>query len=159
MNDGFGLKGKVEWKLFDKDGNLKDSGGGTNIVSKETKTKAIDALATGTWNNPLESMAVGTGSGHGEETTTIIPATSIVSHVASEATCQGLTISQPSDEQLQAVGTFTAWGCGAVTITEGCLSGHGQASDHLYCYNDDDFNVNISDTNDTLTVTWTLTVS
>lgn len=151
-NDGFKLKGTIEWKVFDKNGNLRDKGKTTNQIQNELFTEAIDAFNSGTFDNPVVAMAVGEGTGQNVADTTLSSITSDV------GTADGLALSQPSAAQLQAVGNFTTWTCGSVTLTEACLSGDSAASDHMYCY-DDSISISIGSASDTLQITWTVDAS
>jgi len=151
MNDGFKLRGTIEWKHFDGIGNLVDSGVIHNQIQDELFQEAIDAFQAGTFDNPLGCMAVGTGTGQDVTDTTL---NSYLSYENSAGSAY--TESQPSAAQSQLVCTFT--GMAANTITEAGMFGGTAHTDHMMCYNDG-LSVSIGGTSDSLEITWTLDAS
>ena len=151
INEGLKFTGILEWKHWDGNNNLINEGIIYNQIQNELFQEAIDALQGGTWDNPVVAMGIGTGTGQNVADTVLA---SIVSDVAGG---EGLTMSQPSATQLQAVGMFTDIR-NTPTITEASLNGDSSASDHMYTYNDG-LSVSIGGTSDTLQITWTVTAS
>ena len=149
MTQNFAFNANIDYKLFDEDGNLKGNWKTHNRTMNELLQEAIDALETGTFNNPAVAVGIGTGDSQNAADTAL---DSIVSHVSG---ADGYTQeSTTSAGNLVVTATFTGI-TGTPTITEAGLCGDSSASDHMYFY-DDNISVAIGGTSDTLQITWTI---
>lgn len=61
MKDSINLKGVVRYKLFDENGNLKQEGQGSNIVTYQGATYFVEQLTSGA-TDKVKLIALGTGS-------------------------------------------------------------------------------------------------
>ena len=139
MKDGFGFKNTVEWKKFDADGILVDSGKEYNQVQTLVKQRVIDALDTGS-TTQIQGMAVGTGTGQG------VGDAALASKASDENT-------NPTDggTSLECVASFTGI---TGTVTEAGLFDSTGCTDDMYFY-DDGLSVALT-SGDTLQITWTV---
>ena len=142
MNDSIDLYGIIEYSLFDKDGNVKDSGVIRNRVQTLVRERIIDALDTGTLGTEIVAMAVGTGTG----------ASVASANLWSKASDEDLTSqTQPTSTTLANVATFRSV---TGTIKEAGLFDDSACTDDMYFYNDS-LNV-VMTSSDSLQITWTI---
>jgi len=142
MNDGLQFKNTVEWKKFDANGNLIDSGIHENQVQTLVKERVIDALDTGTLTSPIAAMAIGTGTGQAVSDAAL----------ASKSSDEDLSSqTQPTATSLENVASFTGV---TGTITEAGLFDASGCADDMYFY-DDSLSVALT-SSDTLQITWTI---
>jgi len=142
INSGIAFEGKIEYTLFDKDGNVKDDGVIKNQVQDLLMQRVIDAIDGGTMT-ALQGMAVGTGTGQA------VTDSALASKASDEDITGGQT--QPTATSLQNVGTFTSI---TGTVTEAGLFDDAACTDDMYCY-DDSLNV-VMTSSDSLQITWTI---
>jgi len=147
INSGIGFEGKIEYILFDEDGNIKDEGVIKNQVQNLLMEEVINAIDTGTMP-ALAGMAVGTYSGSDIG----VASDHLHSKVSDEDITGGQT--QPTAYSLQNVGTFTSI---TGTIVEAGLFDAAGCADDMYCY-DDSLNV-VMTSSDSLQITWTISVT
>lgn len=142
MKDGLGFTNRIDWKKFNADGLLVDSGILENQVQTLVKERVIDALDTGTLTTEIVAMAVGTGTGQN----------AAAAALASKASDENLSSqTQPTATSLQNVASFTAI---TGTITEAGLFDATACTDDMYFYNG---GLSVALTaSDTLQITWTI---
>lgn len=108
MQNVTGLKGVVRYKLYDKEGNLKQEGKGCNIVTTQGDRYFVNRLAENTAAS-IKLMCLGTGSDNVAKADTWVSGP--FSGNGSAATGQG-TVSPATNSgtpaNLQLVGTFAA---------------------------------------------------
>jgi len=126
MNEEMGLTGTIEYKIWDKDGYLKDEGVYHNFIADGLKTLVID-LINGTSVVTVKAMAVGTGA---VQINTDTALTTLVSYANSSGASAAFTHSQPSANCVRYVATFGCDNAAGWTLTEaglfsvdGCASG------------------------------------
>ena len=142
INDGIGFQGKIEYTLFDENGNVKDYGIIHNQVQTLVRERVIDALDTGTFGTEIVAMAVGTGDNQS------VNAAALASKVSDEdLTSQ----TQPTSTTLQNVATFRSI---TGTIKEAGLFDASACTSDMYFYNDS-LNV-VMTSSDSLQITWTI---
>lgn len=144
---GIGFKNNVAWEHYDDKGNLVGCGESHNVTCTYCLNEIIDALSTGTFDNSVGYMAIGTGSGAGAGSSALI------SKVSDE------TLSSETDNgtSLECVATFTCTDVGGWSIGEAGLFGVVTCDSNML-FVDDAISESLSQ-NDTLTITWTITVA
>lgn len=146
FKDGQKIRGKIEYRLFDEDGNLKQI-----HVTENTITNLFDAHIADQLSDQGDAaigyMAVGTGSGQTASSTGL--ATSFARE-ALDSTTQG---TGANDNDVIYITAFIP-GTGTGTLSEaGIMRLDDNASMMAY---DDSFSI-VKGALDTLTVTWTIT--
>ena len=146
MNDGLRFYGRLDYILYDEDGNIKDCGYVKNNVQDLLLTGVIDALDTGTFPTAQPGwMAIGTGDAAGSASS------NLMSKVSNEALTSQ---TQPTSVSLANVATFT--GVNA-TIQEAGLFNVAACTSGMLLYN---HALNVVMTSaDSLQITWTLSVA
>jgi len=147
INDGIGFQGKIEYTLFDENGNVKDYGIIHNQVQTLVRERVIDALDTGTFGTEIVAMAVGYGDQGGTYNGSVGSA-----HLWSKASDEDLTSqTQPTSTTLQNVATFRSI---TGTIKEAGLFDASACADDMYFHNHT-LNV-VMTASDSLQITWTI---
>jgi hypothetical protein len=146
INDKINIKGQVaSWKLFDQDGNLKESGQGPNLITTVGRSQ-ITALLAGTSTTTMTHMAIGSGT-----TAAAVGDTALQTELARVA----FTSATPSSTDVSYVGTFGP-GVGTGTIAEAGLFSAAVGGIML----SRSLSVNLTKSaGDTLEITWTITFS
>ena len=148
LKDGFKAKGRVGIVLKDKDGNVKEERDVTNLVVTEG-TAFIASRMVGTSQNVMNTMKLGTSS-----QTPAAGDTGVVSAASGESE----TISgSASGAVVTYTATFGAIGSGGtVGIREAAIT-NNDASDKCLCRVI--FDVVNKGEDDSMSVTWTVTIS
>ena len=148
LKDGFKAKGRVGIVLRDKDGNVKEERDVTNLVVTEGTT-FIAARMVGTSQNVMNTMKLGTSSQApaAGDTGVVSAATGESETVAASASANVVTYTA----------TFGAIGSGGtVGIKEAAIT-NNDASDKCLCRMI--FDVVNKGEDDSMSVTWTVTIS
>ncbi len=108
MKDATGLKGVVRYKLYDKDGNIKQVGQGCNIVTTQGDRYFVNRLAENTAAS-IKLMALGTGTANVGKADTWVsgPFSGNGSAAIGNGTVSPIT-NAGTPANLQLVGTFAA---------------------------------------------------
>jgi len=150
MEEKLGIKGKVEYELRDKDGNLKDSGTIPNDITELMDAHVADQMSD-SGDAQIGWIALGTSSGGGT-TSTDLESYLAGTFLALSGTLQGTG----GDDNDVVYSGYWGAGVGTDTITEaGIFLGSATSRSDLMCYNDG-LSVN-KGANDTLKIDWTVT--
>lgn len=145
MKDKLTFHNTVKYTLYDKDGNIKDTGITENQTQDNVLDFVIDAIDTGTCSDVV-AMAVGTGTGQGVATS------ALASSVSNEDTGAG---AQAGDgESVVFTATFTAI---TGTITEAGLFPMTAATTYMMFY-DGSLSVALT-SSDSLQIDWTVSIA
>ncbi len=148
INDQIKISGDVSVQLFDKDGNVKDSREIKNLVVATGKTFIAASMLKTTTNSPaaMSHMAIGSNNTAAASNNTAL---------GSELGRVSLTSGTSSGAVVTYVATFPAGtGTGAV-VEAGILN--ASSSGTLLCRTV--FDVVNKGADDTMSITWTITVS
>jgi len=128
MNEEMGLTGTIEYKVWDKNGYLKDEGVYRNFICDGLKTLVID-LMNGASVVTVKAMAVGTGAVQINTDTALTTMVSYNNDSGSSAVVI-FADSQPSANALKFIATFGCDAAAGWVLTEaglfsvdGCASG------------------------------------
>jgi hypothetical protein len=151
-----GLNGRIEYKVYDKNGYLREQGETKNAIVDGLKTMFIDWLnASGASPSTvsLTAMAIGTGTGQ----TAISTALAAKVSYDSDSGGSNFVDSQPSANAMRIVCTFGCSAVGGWAIKEAGLFNVATCASGMYAYND-----SLNNTlalGDSIQLTWTLTYS
>ncbi len=149
INENLKLSGQLNIVLKDKDGNVKDSREVKNLVVN-TGLAYIASRMVGTSKSVMSHMALGSGT-----TAAAAGQTDLVSILGSREVLDSTTISGTNDEKVVYVSSFEA-GDATGAVTEAGIFNASTAGDML-CRTV--FSVVNKAADDTMTVTWTITLS
>ncbi len=149
INENLKLSGQLNIVLKDKDGNVKDSREVKNLVVN-TGIAYIASRMVGTSKSVMSHMALGSGT-----TAAAAGQTDLVSILGSREALDSTTISGTNDEKVVYVSSFEA-GDATGAVTEAGIFNASTAGDML-CRTV--FSVVNKAADDTMTVTWTITLS
>jgi hypothetical protein len=149
INENLKLSGQLNIVLKDKDGNVKDSREVKNLVVN-TGLAYIASRMVGTSKSVMSHMALGSGT-----TAAAAGQTDLVSILGSREALDSTTISGTNDEKVVYVSSFEA-GDATGAVTEAGIFNASTAGDML-CRTV--FSVVNKAADDTMTVTWTITLS
>lgn len=151
MEENFNIKGKVEYELRDKEGNLKDSGLIMNTITDLFDAHIAERLTANTTGS-IQFIALGTGTGQ-TRTSTDLATFEAGTFLGLSGLIQG---AGGADNDVIYSG-FWAAGVGTATITEaGVFRSSGTSRSTLMTYNDGLSVVKGAD--DTLKIDWTVTL-
>jgi len=148
--DGIKIEGRLLAESFDPQGNLKKSQYLKNTVPDVGEIHIADQLAASPGETAMTKMSVGTGTTVTDET-----ATALNTIIAGWGTDQSISSRTHTNQVITYVCTFTA-GAGGATVTEACIN-NTDGTPILLTYNDG-LSQALNE-NDTLQITWTLTIS
>jgi hypothetical protein len=149
INENLKLSGQLNIVLKDKDGNVKDSREVKNLVVN-TGLAYIASRMVGTSKSVMSHMALGSGT-----TAAAAGQTDLVSILGSREVLDSTTISGTNSEKVVYVSSFEA-GDATGAVTEAGIFNASTAGDML-CRTV--FSVVNKAADDTMTVTWTITLS
>lgn len=149
VNDKLKLTGKFNLVLKDKDGNVKDKREVKNLVVN-TGLAFIASRMAGTSKNVMSHMALGSGT-----TAASATQTDMISILGSREALDSTTISGTNNEKVVYVSSFEA-GDATGAVTEAGIFNASSGSDML-CRTV--FSVVNKAADDTVSVTWTITLS
>ncbi len=149
INETLKLSGQLNIVLKDKDGNVKDSREVKNLVVN-AGLAYIASRMVGTTKGVMSHMALGSGT-----TTAAAGQTDLVSILGSREALDSTTITGTNSEKVQYVSSFEA-GDATGAVTEAGIFNASTAGDML-CRTT--FSVVNKAADDTMTVTWTITLS
>jgi hypothetical protein len=149
INETLKLSGQLNIVLKDKDGNVKDSREVKNLVVN-AGLAYIASRMVGTTKGVMSHMALGSGT-----TAAAAGQTDLVSILGSRETLDSTTITGTNSEKVQYVASFEA-GDATGAVTEAGIFNASTAGDML-CRTT--FSVVNKAADDTMTVTWTITLS
>jgi len=149
INENLKLSGQLNIVLKDKDGNVKDSREVKNLVVN-TGLAYIASRMVGTSKSVMSHMALGSGT-----TAAAAGQTDLVSILGSREALDITTISGTNDEKVVYVSSFEA-GDATGAVTEAGIFNASTSGDML-CRTV--FSVVNKAADDTMTVTWTITLS
>jgi len=149
INENLKLSGQLNIVLKDKTGKVKETREEKNLVVN-TGLAYIVSRMTGTSKNVMSHMALGSGT-----TAAAASQTDLVSVLGSREALDSTTIAGSSNEKVQYVCGFEA-GDGTGAVTEAGLFNASSSGDML-CRTV--FSVVNKAADDTMTVTWTITLS
>jgi len=149
INETLKLSGQLNIVLKDKDGNVKDSREVKNLVVN-AGLAYIASRMVGTTKGVMSHMALGSGT-----TTAAAGQTDLVSILGSREALDSTTITGTNSEKVQYVSSFEA-GDATGAVTEAGIFNASTAGDML-CRTV--FSVVNKAADDTMTVTWTITLS
>jgi hypothetical protein len=149
INENLKLSGQLNIVLKDKDGNVKDSREVKNLVVN-AGLAYIASRMVGTSKSVMSHMALGSGT-----TAAAAGQTDLVSILGSREALDSTTISGTNDEKVVYVSSFEA-GDATGAVTEAGIFNASTAGDML-CRTV--FSVVNKAADDTMTVTWTITLS
>jgi hypothetical protein len=149
INENLKLSGQLNIVLKDKDGNVKDSREVKNLVVN-TGLAYIASRMVGTSKSVMSHMALGSGT-----TAAAAGQTDLVSMLGSREALDSTTISGTNDEKVVYVSSFEA-GDATGAVTEAGIFNASTAGDML-CRTV--FSVVNKAADDTMSVTWTITLS
>jgi hypothetical protein len=149
INENLKLSGQLNIVLKDKDGNVKDTREVKNLVVN-TGLAYIASRMVGTSKSVMSHMALGSGT-----TAAAAGQTDLVSILGSREALDSTTISGTNDEKVVYVSSFEA-GDATGAVTEAGIFNASTAGDML-CRTV--FSVVNKAADDTMTVTWTITLS
>jgi hypothetical protein len=149
INETLKLSGQLNIVLKDKDGNVKDSREVKNLVVN-AGLAYIASRMVGTTKGVMSHMALGSGT-----TTAAAGQTDLVSILGSREALDSTTITGTNSEKVQYVASFEA-GDATGAVTEAGIFNASTAGDML-CRTT--FSVVNKAADDTMTVTWTITLS
>jgi hypothetical protein len=149
INENLKLSGQLNIVLKDKDGNVKDSREVKNLVVN-TGLAYIASRMVGTSKSVMSHMALGSGT-----TAAAAGQTDLVSILGSREALDSTTISGTNDEKVVYVSSFEA-GDATGAVTEAGIFNASTSGDML-CRTV--FSVVNKAADDTMTVTWTITLS
>lgn len=148
LKDGFKATGRVGIVLKDKDGNVKETRDVTNLVVTEG-TSFIASRMVGTTQNVMSTMALGTSN-----QTPAATDTGVVTAATGESTSVTASV---SGAVVTYTATFSAIGSGGtVGIQEAAIT-NDDTSDKCLCRVI--FDVVNKGEDDSMSVTWTVTIS
>jgi len=149
INENLKLSGQLNIVLKDKDGNVKDSREVKNLVVN-TGLAYIASRMVGTSKSVMSHMALGSGT-----TAAAAAQTDLVSILGSREALDSTSISGTNDEKVVYVSSFEA-GDATGAVTEAGIFNASTSGDML-CRTV--FSVVNKAADDTMTVTWTITLS
>ena len=149
INETLKLSGQLNIVLKDKDGNVKDSREVKNLVVN-AGLAYIASRMVGTTKGVMSHMALGSGT-----TAAAAGQTDLVSILGSREVLDSTTITGTNSEKVQYVASFEA-GDATGAVTEAGIFNASTAGDML-CRTV--FSVVNKAADDTMTVTWTITLS
>jgi hypothetical protein len=149
INETLKLSGQLNIVLKDKDGNVKDSREVKNLVVN-AGLAYIASRMVGTTKGVMSHMALGSGT-----TTAAAGQTDLVSILGSREALDSTTITGTNSEKVQYVASFEA-GDATGAVTEAGIFNASTSGDML-CRTV--FSVVNKAADDTMTVTWTITLS
>jgi len=149
INENLKLSGQLNIVLKDKDGNVKDSREVKNLVVN-TGLAYIASRMVGTSKSVMSHMALGSGT-----TAAAAAQTDLVSILGSRESLDSTTISGTNSEKVVYVSGFEA-GDATGAVTEAGIFNAASSGDML-CRTV--FSVVNKAADDTMTVTWTITLS
>ena len=149
INENLKLSGQLNIVLKDKAGKVKETREEKNLVVN-TGLAYIVSRMTGTSKNVMSHMALGSGT-----TAAAASQTDLVSVLGSRENLDSTTITGSSNEKVQYIASFEA-GDGTGAVTEAGLFNASSSGDML-CRTV--FSVVNKAADDTMTVTWTITLS
>ena len=149
INENLKLSGQLNIVLKDKDGNVKDSREVKNLVVN-AGLAYIASRMVGTAKSVMSHMALGSGT-----TAAAAAQTDLVSILGSREALDSTTITGTNSEKVQYVSSFEA-GDATGAVTEAGIFNASTAGDML-CRTV--FSVVNKAADDTMTVTWTITLS
>ncbi len=149
INENLKLSGQLNIVLKDKDGNVKDTREVKNLVVN-TGLAYIASRMVGTSKSVMSHMALGSGT-----TAAAAGQTDLVSILGSREALDSTTISGTNDEKVVYVSSFEA-GDATGAVTEAGIFNASTAGDML-CRTV--FSVVNKAADDTMSVTWTITLS
>jgi hypothetical protein len=149
INETLKLSGQLNIVLKDKDGNVKDSREVKNLFVN-AGLAYIASRMVGTTKGVMSHMALGSGT-----TTAAAGQTDLVSILGSREALDSTTITGTNSEKVQYVASFEA-GDATGAVTEAGIFNASTAGDML-CRTT--FSVVNKAADDTMTVTWTITLS
>jgi len=150
MEEKLGIKGKVEYELRDKDGNLKESGIIPNTITALLDAHVADQMSD-SGDAAIGWIALGTSTGQ-TSASTDLATYSAGTFLALSGTLQGTAA---ADNDVVYSGYWEA-GVGTATITEaGIFLGSATSRADMMTYND---GLSVSKgASDTLKIDWTVT--
>lgn len=146
MKSGINFNQNVHYRVYDREGKLKDDKWTHNQPQDAVLEYVIDALDTGT-TFAVDTMAIGTGSGQSTSDTAL-------SSLSSYETTANTQSGTPEDD-IEFSATFTAKGSWA--IEEAGLFVKADATASMVFY-DDSISTSMTD-GDTLQIDWTVSVA
>jgi hypothetical protein len=149
INENLKLSGQLDIVLKDKAGNVKDQREVKNLVVN-AGLAYIASRMTGTAKNVMSHMALGSGT-----TAAAAGQTDLVSILGSREALDSITISGSNNEKVVYVASFEA-GDATGAVTEAGIFNAASSGDML-CRTK--FNVVNKAADDTMSVTWTITLS
>ncbi len=151
INENLKLSGQLDIVLKDKNGNVKDSRTETNLVVNSGLAFIISRME-GTTKSVMSHMALGSSS-----TAEAAGQTDLVSILGSREVLDSTTITGTNNEKIQYVSSFEA-GDATGAVKEAGIFNHGTVAtgDML---SRTTFAVVNKAADDTMTVTWTITLS
>jgi hypothetical protein len=149
INENLKLSGQLDIVLKDKAGNVKDQREVKNLVVN-AGLAYIASRMTGTAKNVMSHMALGSGT-----TAAASGQTDLVSILGSREALDSITISGSNNEKVVYVASFEA-GDATGAVTEAGIFNAASSGDML-CRTK--FNVVNKAADDTMSVTWTITLS
>ena len=152
MEEKFGIKGKVEYTLYDANGNIKDSGMISNTITALMDAHVADQMSD-SGDAQIGYIALGTGTG-GTSASTDLDTYSAATLIALSGT--GAVQGTAGDDNDVIYSGYWDAGVGTATITEaGIFLGSKTARDDMMTYND---GLNVAKgASDTLKIDWTVT--
>jgi hypothetical protein len=149
LNDKLKLAGEVKLVLRDKDGNIKDTREVKNLVVNTGLAFIISRMA-GTAKNVMSHMALGSSS-----TAAAAGQTDLVSMLGSREALDSTTITGTNNEKIQYVATFEAGDATGAVVEAGIFN--ASVGGDMLCRTV--FSVVNKAADDTLAITWTITLS
>lgn len=149
INENLKLSGELSIVLKDKDGNVKDTREVKNLVVNTGLAFIINRM-TGTDKAVMSHMALGAGT-----TAAAAGQTDLVSMLGSREAIDSTTILGTNNEKVRYVCNFEA-GDGTGAVTESAIFNAGSGGDML-CRTV--FDVVNKAADDTMAITWTITLS
>lgn len=149
INDKLKLTGELSIVLKDEFGNVKDTREVKNLVVNSGLAFIISRMV-GTAKNVMSHMALGSGS-----TATAAGQTDLVALLGSREALDSTTITGTNNEKVVYVSSFEAGDATGAVVEAGIFN--AAAAGDMLCRTV--FNVVNKGANDTMTVTWTITLT
>lgn len=149
LNDKLKLTGEVKLVLRDKDGNIKDTREVKNLVVRSGLAFIISRMA-GTSKGVMSYMALGSSS-----TAASPEQADLVSMLGSRESLDSTTITGTYNEKIQYVATFEAGDATGAVVEAGIFN--ASVGGDMLCRTV--FSVVNKAADDTLAITWTITLS